>query len=250
MANQSVVSNVEQWLKKIRPKGGRDEPNQGLQGIYRILERYRKNHTLIYVSIPEDEEEVHQSIILNVDPFSRCIDIDELFPGNITLFSGQRLNITLKEEGHRTLAFETQMITTEQENNYTSYTLALPEFVQHEQRRAAFRLPVRGNATWGEKDQRGRILDLSVTGVQIRLNKNVKVQPGDRISDCRMEMPRLKLDCDISVARIIEDEEQKNGPLIGAQLTSLQPSQQRHLERYLMTEQRRRRIMQETAAGF
>lgn len=230
----------QRWLNS-KPSSSLPNYSRGMQSIYRKLEQFRKDHSLIYVALADQENEWHQSLILDVDIEANTISIDELFPGNITLFQGQLMNVSLKKDDNQTLAFQSKLLLENADQSYRSYTLALPEYIENHQRRSAYRLATQGKIRWDDSDStcsEGKILDLSATGVRIQLDHPAdELSSGDHLTNCQLNVPSLSLQCDVEVTRLSED----NKYLVGGRLTDLEPPQQRSLEQYLVQAQRHQR---------
>lgn len=215
-----------------------------LREVYLNLFEVQRSHALIDVAI--DGVDAHyQSIILGVDPERGTIAIDELFPADFVGLPGQPVTVTVRLEGNRRLTFNTHIVARHDTSEaIDSYMLALPESVDYNQRRGAFRLQLgQGWAVMSEFRGPGRqhcsarIRDLSSTGIRLELPQPLPLSEGDQLEDLQFEFAGRNYRCGADV-RCISDSERGDQFLIGAAFRDLPRVEQRSLERMIMQMQR------------
>lgn len=222
-----------------QPSAGRD-PFAARQ-VYLNLFDVQRSHALIEVAI--DGTDAHyQSIILSLDPEAGTMVIDELFPAGFVGMPGQPLTITVRLDGKRRLSFSTSILKRESEEGVESYQLALPEFVDYNQRRGAFRIQLRGG--WGTVSQfrapnkarcSATVRDLSSTGIRLELDEPAEVAEGDVLSDLRFEFAGRSFQCEADVRNVRQDDD---NVVVGAAFRDMSRAEQRSLERIIMQMQR------------
>ncbi|MBR9911026.1 MAG: PilZ domain-containing protein [Gammaproteobacteria bacterium] len=155
--------------------------------------------------------------------------------------------MTVRISKHRSLTFHTRVAERLNDGDQPSYSLVLPSQLDGHQRRDAFRLATQGSARWQmgsiEIDQ-ARVSDISISGVQISLPETPGDSPplavGEAIENCNLQIASLNLHCDLRVARIAEAD--SGITTIGAQMVTLDSSERRQLEQFIMREQRLQRL--------
>lgn len=223
-----------------------------LREVYLNLFDVQRSHALIDVAI--DGVDAHyQSIILSVDPLAGSIVIDELFPAGFIGLPGQPVTVSVRLDGSRRLTFNTHIVTRRDDDSAVdSYVLALPESLDYNQRRSAFRLQL--GAGWAvlsefrAPDRRqcsARVRDLSSTGIRFELQGSQPLSEGDVLEDLQFEFAGRNYQCRADVRSVLGGEEQSDRYLVGAAFRDLPRLEQRSLERNIMQMQRQR--VQQTA---
>lgn len=209
--------------------------------VYLNLFDVQRSHALIEVTV--DGTDAHyQSIILALDPEAGTMTIDELFPNGFVGLPGQPLTIIVRLDGKRRLSFTTSILARESEEGVESYRLALPEFVDYNQRRGAFRLQLRGS--WGTvsnfraADRRcsAKVRDLSSTGIRLELQEPATVAEGDVLTDLRFEFAGRSFQCEADVRNVAQND--GDNIVLGAAFRDMSRVEQRSLERMIMQMQR------------
>jgi len=210
--------------------------------VYLNLFDVQRSHALIEVAV--DGSDAHyQSIILALDPEAGTLTIDELFPGGFVGLPGQPLTITVRLDGKRRLTFSTHILARRNDEGVESYSLALPEFVDYNQRRGAFRLQLRGG--WGAASQflapgqnrcSATVRDLSSTGIRLELQDAADVAEGDVLTDLQFEFAGRSFQCHADVRNVAHNA--NDNVVVGAAFMDLPKVEQRSLERMIMQMQR------------
>lgn len=223
-----------------------------LREVYLNLFDVQRSHALIDVAI--DGVDAHyQSIILSVDPEAGTIAIDELFPAGFIGLPGQPVTVSVRLDGSRRLTFNTHIMTRrDDDRSVDSYVLALPESLDYNQRRGAFRLSLgSGWAVVSEfraPDQQqcsARVRDLSSTGIRLELQSSLPLSEGDVLEDLQFEFAGRNYHCLADVRSVLGGEDPADRYLVGAAFRDLPRLEQRSLERMIMQMQRQQ--VQQTA---
>jgi c-di-GMP-binding flagellar brake protein YcgR len=120
--------------------------------------------------------------------------------------------------------------------------VALPDFVDYNQRRGAFRLQLRGG--WGTVSQfvapdqhhcAATVRDLSSTGIRLELEDPAAVAEGDVLTDLRFEFAGRSYQCQADVRNVASAS---GNVVVGAAFRDLPRVEQRSLERMIMQMQR------------
>jgi c-di-GMP-binding flagellar brake protein YcgR len=186
----------------------------------------------------------YQSVILQVNPHTGSILIDELFPAGFIGLPGQSLTITVRRlDGSRT-GFTTRVVERRNDDGVDNYLLMLPSSVAYEQRREVFRLRLARSrgvvAEFQTEDQQfcGAIVqDLSATGIRLELQNSIYLASGDVLTGLEFEFEQHYFQCQARVRHVSYDRAGKI--IIGAAFHNFPRLQQRILERIIMQQQRR-----------
>jgi c-di-GMP-binding flagellar brake protein YcgR len=124
-----------------------------------------------------------------------------------------------------------------------SYRLALPDFVDYNQRRGAFRLQLRSGwrtvSQFVAPDQHrcsATIRDLSSTGIRMELQDPAPVAEGDVLTDLQFEFAGRSFQCQADVRNVASNA--GDNIVVGAAFRDLSRLEQRSLERMIMQMQR------------
>ena len=216
-----------------------------LREVYLTLFEVQRSHELIDVAI--DGSSAHyQSIILGVDPERGTVTIDELFPPGFVGLPGQRVTISVRLDGSRRMSFTTHITARQADGrDIDSYFLALPENIEYNQRRGAFRLQLgQGMLVTSEfvaPDQQSvsaRIRDLSSTGVRLELLQPLPLKEGDVLQDLKFDFAGRSFHCVADVRNLRSTKDAKEALTVGAVFRDLPRAEQRSLERMIMQRQR------------
>jgi c-di-GMP-binding flagellar brake protein YcgR len=240
------------WLKKKRQPQAQPlqttEAEDALRQVYLQLFELQRNHVLIDVHVAGIEAR-YQSIILGVNPEQREIIIDDLFPQGFYGLKGQPLKITIRQNAGRRLAFETLIISRGQDGEVPFYTLAMPEALNGDQRRAAYRLNV-GNSHVidtlfvgpDQAERLGRLMDVSADGIRIELagSDAEEFEVGHQLSDLRFDFEGVIVDCGLELFNVLPAPEGRRRVQLGGRFVDISRDTQRMLERSIMQIQRGR----------
>lgn len=217
---------------------------KALRDVYLNLFEVQRSHALIDVAISGTDAR-YQSIILDVDPLRGSLAIDELFPAGFVGLPGQPVSITVRLDGARKLTFNTHILVRSETDGLETYTLALPESLDYNQRRGAFRLQL--GQGWGvisefvgPDKQRcsARVRDLSSTGLRLELPDSASMATGDQLLDLQFEFGGRHFHCGADVRNVSEQKRVGENIVIGAAFRDMPRIEQRSLERMIMQLQR------------
>lgn len=213
-----------------------------MRQVYLNLFDVQRSHALIEVVV--DGTDAHyQSIILGLDPEAGTMTIDELFPAGFVGLPGQPLTVIVRLDGKRRLSFSTTILARENEGGLESYRLAMPEFVDYNQRRGAYRLQLRGG--WRAVSQfrapnqhrcSATVRDLSSTGIRLVLDEPTELAEGDVLADLQFQFAGRSFQCQADVRNVQQNE--NDGIVLGAAFRDMSRVEQRSLERMIMQMQR------------
>lgn len=218
---------------------------RSLREVYLSLFEVQRSHALIDVAI--DGVDAHyQSIILDIDPERGSITIDELFPPGFVGLPGQPVTVTVRLDGSRRLTFNTQITSRIADGrDVDSYFLALPENLDYNQRRGAFRLRLGqglvATSAFTTPDQQSvsaRIRDLSSTGIRLELPQSLPLQEGDVLQDLQFDFAGRRFHCAADVRNLHSVQDHGEHIIVGAAFRDLPRPEQRSLERMIMQKQR------------
>ena len=217
---------------------------KALRDVYLNLFDIQRSHALIDVAINGIEAR-YQSIILEVDPLRGTVTIDEVFPKGFVGLPGQAITVTVRLDGARKLTFNTHVLVRSETEGLETYTLALPESLDYNQRRGAFRLQM--GQRWGATsefvapDQQrcsARIRDLSSTGIRLELPIIAPLTAGDQLHDLQFEFGGRHFRCGADVRNVAEAKQSGDHLVVGAAFRDMPRAEQRSLERMIMQLQR------------
>jgi c-di-GMP-binding flagellar brake protein YcgR len=253
-SRQKVISGeaavLAQWFRKQKQSDVSEtsESEDALRQVYLQLFELQRTHTLIDVGV-QGTEARYQSIILGVNPERREVVIDDLFPLGFYGLKGQPLKITIRQNAGRRLTFDTTIMARGQDGEVPYYTLAMPEALDGDQRRAAYRLAV-GNSHVidtlfigpDRAERLARLMDVSADGARIEITgiDSEEFQPGNHLSDMRFDFEGVLVDCGLELCNVQPAPESRNRLLLGGKFVDISRDTQRMLERSIMQIQRDR----------
>ncbi|WP_164880912.1 flagellar brake protein [Aestuariirhabdus litorea] len=213
-----------------------------------LLKRLSQNHTFIEVSL-EGSDRHFRSLVLAVEEDS--ILIDELFPGNdeLRLSKGRRFDIDCREGGYN-ISFSASLIGEEQNDGFPVYRLTVPDYVEHHQRRAAYRVKVPAASRmpvmlggYGGVSLSGVIVDISSSGVRIHVggSRLEGLGPGTLIPDVRFTLEESRIRCQLRICNSSYARRPYLHTILGCELVGVDSALQTKLDRYIATLQREQR---------
>ena len=215
-----------------------------LRDVYLNLFDVQRSHALIDVAI-DGIDASYQSIIIGINPERGILEIDELFPHGFVGLPGQPVTVTVRLDNKRRLTFSTHIISRRDDDGVESYWLALPDVLDYNQRRGAFRLQL--NQGWGVVSEflapdhercSARVRDLSSTGIRLEVLDGAKPSTGDVLHDLHFEFAGRNYKCAADVRNVTNLGDASGRFLIGAQFRDMSRVEQRSLERMIMQLQR------------
>jgi c-di-GMP-binding flagellar brake protein YcgR len=242
---------LRRWLRRRKsPPPDLD----ALRHIYLNLFDVQRSHALIDVVI-DGSDASYQSIILGVDPEAGTVTIDELFPPGFIGLPGQPVTVTVRLDGSRRLSFASRITLRGRDADAVEYyQLMLPDALDYNQRRGAFRLKL-GHGWSVTSDfltpdlqrRSAAVRDLSSTGIRLALRQQAPLNAGDELRDLHFEFAGRTFQCRAGVRNV--DSEGADGTVVGATFLDLPKPEQRSLERMIMQLQRQQAQQVASVAG-
>ncbi|MCL6414394.1 flagellar brake protein [Aestuariirhabdus sp. Z084] len=233
------------WLFK---RDQLNEAHQQREEGRALLKRLSQNHTFIEVT-PEASDTGYRSLILAVEEDS--ILLDELFPGadNLKLSPGRRFDIDCREGGYN-ISFSAVLLSEEQNDDMPVYRLTVPDYVEHHQRRAAFRVkvPAASRMTvmlsgFGGAAVSGVIVDISSNGVRVNVGglHPEELDAGTLVSDARFTLQDERIKCQLQICNSNFIRRPYAHTQLGCELRNVDTATQARLDRYIAGLQREQR---------
>lgn len=198
----------------------------------------QNTHAIIDVQA-QGSATIYQSTILAVDPSSRQIIIDELFPAGFAGMRGLPITITLRLAGNRRACLKTQLLERHSLGGNTRYCVAMPADCTYTQRRSAYRFRLNPQAAAyaeflvpGNFFCSGSISDISLSGMRLILNHRVQLRTGAALDNITFGFAGEQFSCQASVRNIHTDAHGID--IIGVEFKDMPRPQQRVLEKILM----------------
>lgn len=219
--------------------------------INELIQRVIHGRATISVVTPYDQAP-SSSAILKLVPHEFLL-LDELKPSprlpSERSLIGKSVDIKAYVDGI-SLEFSTNIIGSGVQHGTRYYTAAVPRDITYEQKRGSFRvsttisqqIPVRFNMQSG-LSYRGELYDVSIGGISIALRNeklDERLRRGTVIPECNIDFPgaREAFFCQLELQNIRTSGHMQ---LVGTSFISLTPRQERELEKYVATMDRKRR---------
>lgn len=191
-------------------------------------------HAIIDIQ-PQGSSQHYQSTILAVDPTTRTIAIDEVFPSGFSAAHGAALNVTLRLR-HRRVTFSTRLLGAGA--GAARYALVMPPNFTYSQRRDCYRFKLAPSLS-GSAEFRGvrdyfcaaNILDISLIGMRLQLNHQIDIAVDDTLKQLSFVLCGSEFFCEATVKNLLRDGEGQ--AVIGVKLKNMPRPQQRALEKIL-----------------
>lgn len=222
--------------------------DNSLNRVYLMLHEAQQRRDFVEVTI-EGSDAVYQSIILELDPDERTILIDEFFPAGFRGMPGQLIHVRIRQAAGRALLFTTSITESHVHEDTPLYVLTMPLFLDTDQRRGAYRLPVTEDwpveSTFISPDREllnARIRNVSATGLCMEIKGVLEdeFQRDDELSHVAFDFAGNHYDCGLKIKNILTEEDPIDHTLIGAEFINFPPGEGRLLERTIMRMQRDR----------
>lgn len=236
-----------QWLRRRPDQDVLERPARPPVSINLIAaQRSRAIVDLRFAGI----EGIFQSTLVEVDTESGLISIDECFPNPCDARPGQAVCVSLRL-GNRREQFDTRVAARHNAGGAQRYTLQLPPTVGYEQRRSAYRLPLRADqahcrfsAAYFRYD--ADVRDISPLGIRLGLREWRPLPVGSVLEHLEFELLGEHFHCAATVRNTRDGSD--GGTEIGAMFIDLPRTEQRELERLIMRLQRRELQRAQTTA--
>lgn len=244
-------------LERYKSRWGRDDepsqvPDKALNDTYLRLYQSMREHHFVDVCVKGDDA-VYQSMILALDPGEKTVLIDELFPRGFVGLPGQRVDVTVRQSQGQKIRFETTILEQHDQEDVPLYVLAMPDSLDSDQRRNAYRLPIGRSLAIrpqfiGPDNQNylARLCNLSTRGVamEVEVDDPDSFHDDDELQHVAFDFAGISFDCDMKVRNVLVRDSDPNPSnstvVIGAEFQDLPPLDERVLERSIMRIQRDR----------
>ena len=243
----SSLLNRYNSLRNIKPVPPQ-KADTALNKVYLHLHQAQRNRRFVEVVV-EGDEVVYQSMILSLDPEERTILIDELFPTGFVGLAGQKVRLSIRQQAGKKLKFNSVIMEQHQHDGSPLYVLAMPNQLESDQRRNAYRLPMSKNVSIephfigpDEQPYHARLRNLSSSGIamEVEVNDVDEFHYDDALTHLAFDFAGISIDCDLVIRNVDVPEPSTNRVMIGAEFVDLHPLEQRALERSIMRIQRDR----------
>lgn len=230
---------------------GFNQVDHGLNHVYLALNRAYKERDFLEVKVPGDAT-IYQSILLEIDPEEKTVLIDEFFPNTFVGLPGQKMHFSLRQAGGRSIMFQASIQERHEFDGSPVYVIAMPESLEENQRRLAFRMAVPSEtnteSTFVAPDRQAYsavVKDVSSDGVCIETSGGMTqaLRAGDSLKNTRFEFAGIDIVCDLTVKNLVDKKElDESAPeehqRIGAEFHNLPMTTRRQIQQSIMQLQR------------
>ena len=245
-----MISTIVERYKSLRNKKSEEQPDVDplLNQTYLQLYRAQRAHHFLEVRVDGDDA-IYQSMVLAVDPEEKTLLIDELFPTGFVGLPGQRVHVAIRQPEGRKIKFGSTILAQHEYEEAPVYVLAMPEAMDSDQRRNAYRLPIAGGYTIrpqfvgpDKQEYPARLCNVSTSGLalEVELDDPENFHRNKQLSHIAFDFAGINVDCDIAVRNVVVADEARHKVLVGAEFVDLPPLEQRVLEKSIMRIQRDR----------
>lgn len=237
---------------KVKPGNQKPKADPALNQIYLQLHQSQRSRSFIEVTVKGDDV-VYQSLILAIDPEERTLLIDELFPTGFVGMPGQAVNVCIRQSGGKKLKFNSMIMEHHLHDNAPIYVLAMPDMLESDQRRNAYRLPIGEKlaihshfVTPGHQHYQATLRNVSSSGIAMEvLVEDVEhfshdLHYDDHLRDFAFDFAGLNIDCELAVRNVEVADAGDKKVMIGAEFIDLPALEKKNLERSIMRIQRDR----------
>jgi len=238
-------------MKKTKP-----EQDSSLRDTYLTLTKFQRNHNLAYIKFKGDDT-VYQSMILTVDPVDKSIMIDELFPkdNGFLGLEGSTISLLIRDKGF-SIAFESKIISRLEKPEGMLYKIKMPDFLDKQQRRNAFRIKVESGMSVAavvandEHQLSAKVINISASGLQIALEgRHKNIEEGTCIENIILRYgDDQTMSCDLDVRHTQYADEPNEQTYIGGRFIDMIDDEHKQLEKYILKLQRQVRRRDSAAA--
>ena len=217
------------------------------QVVFRLQQALQQRE-FVEVCIPGDDI-VYQSLLLELDGDERTLLIDELFPGTAFVTPGQTLQLNIRQQGGRSLKFQAQILQTYSYDDAPMYVITMPDALDYDQRRNAYRLPVDSSCAVevdftapDNKIYSGRVGDISAGGLSLFLPQapDCELRFGNRLANVNFEFAQLNITSDLTIRNLPSARSADAELRVGAEFAGLSAAQAKELELTILQLQRER----------
>lgn len=251
-----MINELLDRLRAAKVKTGSQKPKTqadlALNQIYLQLHQSQRSRSFIEVTIKGDDV-AYQSLILAIDPEERTLLIDELFPTGFVGMPGQAVNVCIRKGEGKKIKFNSMIMEHHLHDNAPIYVLAMPDLLESDQRRNAYRLAMGDNlaihshfVTPDQQHYQARLRNVSSSGIAMEVMvENVDhfshdLHYDDHLQDFAFDFAGLNIGCELAVRNVAVADAEDNKVLIGAEFIDLPALEKKNLERSIMRIQRDR----------
>jgi c-di-GMP-binding flagellar brake protein YcgR len=209
--------------------------------VIALLRRIKKQRALLTVSTPGIQE-LYSSAVLEIDVNRGHFVIDELTPsvGQRRLQAFHQIAISARLEGIET-RFDAALIRIETINGVASNYMALPKFIDYQQKRRHFRVQVpRGlnlSVAISFDDRQmileGKIQDISLGGIAAIFRTERAFPKGAVVDSCNIALPDGTVISSPLKIRSVRPNKNRKELILGGAFLGLIPKHKRALEHFV-----------------
>ncbi len=218
------------------------------QQVFYYLQLSQQQREFIEVQMPGDST-IYQSLFLELDSDEKTILIDEFFPSTAWVSPGQLLRLSIRQKDGRSLKFQSRVLDAYRYDDAPMYVISMPDFLDHDQRRNSFRLPLESNLavdvafTGPDKvEYCGRMVDISAGGLSLMLDNPpaCELNYGQLLKNVNFEFAQINIQSDLAVRHLPREQEPDTSLRIGAEFNHLPSNLAKDLELTILQLQRER----------
>ena len=217
-----------------------------VQSIFRILERLRETRSLLTITLP-GHDAPYTSAILDVHLARHRLVLDELMPneGQDLLRLARQLHVCGRLHGLQT-RFTSTLDRIEESAGIAHNGVLFPEFIEHEQKRSAYRVhvglcnlvPVILDGCPGGP-YTGQLRNLSVSGLGAVFPLTNEISAGIMVPSCRLKVVTGRpFTCALDI-RFARTDRTNRELYVGGHFLNLLPAQERAIQRAVCTFERK-----------
>ena len=245
-----MISSLLDRLKRYSQVAAPVKIDSRVNQTYVRLHQAQRERSFIEVMVAGNDV-VYQSMILELDPQEGTVLIDELFPLGFTGLPGHKVTLSIRLREGRKIKFDSVIVESHLHEDAPLYVLSMPKDVETDQRRSAYRLPIRNVAIDSHfigpdsLSYTGRLRNVSSTGISLEVEtdgaaNDLAFHYNDQLKHFMFDFAGVNVDCGVKVRSIEVDPSDDHKLVIGAEFLDLPLTEQRVLERSIMRVQRER----------
>lgn len=232
------------WLKDLLGIGKEGVKLSDKQKL-RIFKFLQDNHAVNIIKFKNSKEQ-YVSMILEIDKECKYLILDELNPaeGHKQVEKGKEF---LVSSSHNGVAVYYKSVVEEiiTQDNLASYKMHFPETFEYKQQRDSFRVnitlnPLDGAITHEDKELKGKIIDISFSGLKFKFDGEIKINKEKIIKNCYLFNEKDKFTFNLRPA-LVSFNEEKNFTTLGGKFLDLDPRQNNIINKLVQKLQREQR---------
>lgn len=243
-----MLAELIDRYKRLRTRATPPKADLALNQTYLQLYQAQRQRSFVDVQV-EGNPEHYQSMVLELDPESRTVLIDELFPGGFVGLPGQQVSLSIRQSGGRKLTFNSVIQQQHTHQGSPLYVLAMPANIATDQRRNSYRLPLANSPIDScfegpdHQPYHGRVCNVSGSGIAIEIAADSanSFHYNDALEHVMFDFAGVAIDCRMAVRSVeVETDDEGERLMIGAEFVDLSQLEKRVLEKSIMRVQRDR----------